>query len=317
MRGGTGQQAWRGRLHVPLVAAGLAVLALTAACGTVAAPGDLRAQLADHHGGPPWTDRAGALVAARNALAQVVLPAGSRQLPQRPLPTGLRRPASSMAATEYLDRYRVYRLGLPIGAAVRFLRTHLPAGMTLQSTGNSGIRGRITERDQSFGPRREPFGIDTLSLVETLVAGPHGHALMRADAEVIWFPRRPASEHLTAADYRSIRVVAEIYGTKPRTIARTYTSPGAIGRIIRLLNSLPAAPGEAFSCPAELVTVRVAFTPTAGHPAAVTSSSGCGGDGLVLGGKRQPTLNDFGSLVTLVERLLHLHKNDLLPTAHH
>ncbi len=295
--------------------AGLMAAALTAACGTVTAPGGPRTRLTDHRGGPPWTDRAGALVVARTVLSHLVLPSGARALAQRPLPPGLHQPGSSMSGTYYLDRYRLYRMPMTMDAAAAFLRAHPPAGLTLQATGTSSDRSGITERQLMFGPKHGPSGIATLSLVETIVPGPRGHALMRADAEVAWFPRRPAAEHLTGADYRSVRLVAEVYGTRLRTVARTFTSPAVIGRLTRLLNSLPASPGELTHCPMIFVSVRAIFTPAAGHQGAVVGTSGCTADSITVGGRQQPALYDLGRLRALIERLLHVPGHPPAPVA--
>ncbi len=299
------------RMPARLAVAGLAVLALTAACGGVSATssGGSSTHLATaRHSGPPWQTRAGSEQIAARLLAQLRLPAGARRLPHRPLPPHLRLPGSAMAAKDYVDSYQVYRLPMSMTAALRYLRAHAPSGMTMQGPGSSSNGSGVIERDLTFVPRKTPWGIASLDLTDTVVRGPGGHALLRSDAEVIWYPARSAAEHLTAAQFRSVRITAFVAGAATRTVARTFASAAVIARLVALLNSEPASPGEVVFCPLITVTYRLAFRPVPGHPAVVVSRYGCTGDSITVGGVAQPALQDLGKLPALVDKLLHVHQ---------
>ena len=251
--------------------------------------------------GPPSQTRAAATRIAGRVLAHLVLPAHATRLPQRPVPPGLRRPADHSPAVDSVDRYRLYHLPLSVPAAVGFLAAHPPPGMTADGTG-SGTDGR----DVTFAPRHTPAGIEGIELDYSVVPGPRSGALLRADAEVIWYPARSAAEHLDPADYRTVRITATVYGTSVRTVARTFTSAAAIGRLIRALDALPASPGILYHGPAMLVTYRLAFGPAKGPPAAVVDADNCPPDTITVAGQPQPALQDFGTVAALAGRLMHL-----------
>ena len=298
------------RMPVRLAVAGLVVLAFTAACGTVPASGTgshpTGVTTTSHHG-PPWQTRAGSEQIATRLLAKLRLPAGALRLPQRPLPSQLRRPGSAMAAKDYVDRYQLNRLPMSVTAALRYLRAHAPSGMTLQGAGRSSSGG-VIEHDLTFVPRKTPWGIESLNLTDTVVRGPGGHALLRSDAQVIWYPARSAAEHLIAADFSSVRITAFVAGVATHTVVRTFASAAVIARLVALLNSQPASPRQVVFCPLITVTYRLAFRPVAGHPAVVVSRYGCTGDSITVGGVAQPVLADLGKLPALVDRLLHLRQ---------
>jgi hypothetical protein len=262
---------------------------------------------AAHPGTPPASTRAQALRLARKLLAELAVPADSAPLPQRPLPRGLRRPFSSESATSYLDIYRLLRLPVPMRKAEYFLTTHTPPGLKQFGTGTTSGPGLVTTESVTLAARRLPAGISSLEVVEAIVPGPGGTALLRADAQVIWYPQRSAAEYLTAASFRAVRVQApKAYGRGPGAVTRTFAARAVIRRLVRLIDSLPASPGGVFNCPLITGIYVVTFQPRAGHALAVVSVPGCASDDVTVGGVPQPELADFGRLTSAVRALLHL-----------
>jgi hypothetical protein len=274
--------------------------------GSAAVPATSTADAA-HPGTPPAGSRAQALRMARKLLTELVLPTGSAPLPQRPLPEGLGRPFSSESATSYLDIYRLLRLPIPMRKAEHFLATHTPAGLKQFGTGTASGLGRVTTESVTLAARRLPADISSLEVVEAIVPGPGGRAPLRADAQVIWYPRRSAAEYLTAASFRAVRVQApKAFGRRPGTVTRTFTARAVIRRLVRLVDSLPASPGGVFNCPLITGIYEVTFLPRAGHALAVVSDPGCAADDVTVGGVPQPALADFGRLTSAARALLHL-----------
>jgi len=294
-----------------LAITGLAALALAAGCGAAPSPraeGHPSVRLdAARAGGPPAGSRAQARRLARRLLGRVVLPRGSRPRPRHPLPPGLRRPADGGLAVDAVDIYRVVELPMPMRAAERFLAAHTPPGMTLSATGSEGDRHGTTERNVADMLRKPPRGIASAQVVDGIVRGPDGRSLVRVDAQVSWYPARSAAEYLDPGQYQAAEVTATIYGQRHvRKVGRTFTSAAIIDRMARLLDSLPASPGGATTCPNITVTYRLRFTPVGSAPPYVVQRDGCTSDGVTVGGQAQPALADYGKLGALLGRLLHV-----------
>jgi len=261
---------------------------------------------AAHHARPHAGTRAESLRLAIRLLRRMVLPPGTRRLPARPLPHGLRQPGSIMSATTTIDRYRLFELAISMTRAKDFLAAHPPAGMTVTATGWTGDHNRVTERMVSDTLAKLLPGISAADLTASIVPGSHGRSLLRADVQVIWFPRRSAAERLQAASFRAVRITAWLSGRKVREVKRTFTAKAEIRRLVRLLDGLPASPGGAMHCPAILASYRLTFVPVAARPGAVVSTVGCASDAVTVGGKPQPALADPGQLAGLAGRLLQV-----------
>ena len=165
--------------------------------------------------------------------------------------------------------------------------------MRLRIKGQGSGPGGVPEQTVGYAPRSLPAGIYQAQLVTVAVAGPGGATLLRADAEVTWFPGRSTAEHLEAASFGQVTVSAAVPNSRPHTGTRVLTSPAVISRLVSLLNRLPAAPEVSFGCPAGAVTFRLAFAVKAGRAAEVTVTSyGCLTDQITVSGKAQPALWD-------------------------
>ncbi len=295
--------------------AAVTIVACLAGCGSVAAQttaasGPSRGRPARSHdaksSGAPAVPAAGTMAEAgaeaRHLLAELVLPAGARRLPQRPVPGALSAPGQNLGTG--FDRYQLFSLPVSMEAAQQFVQAHLPGDLTSGGTGSASDGGG-PEYDvvtADVAPRAVPAGIYTAQLVYTIAPDADGGSLLRADAQIIIFPARSAAEYLNPADIRSVTASH----TAPDPVSRTITSRPEIARLARLVDGEHAFPlGLVFSCPAEFPpSYQLTFTPvSASRPAVVIDPGNCMGDGVFADGVRQPALLDSG-LLSATERLL-------------
>jgi hypothetical protein len=302
------------RRRVIRAVAAVAVMACLAGCGSVAyraAAGgpDARrpasthdARAASARGVPVAGTAAEADAEARHLLAGLVLPAGARRLPERPVPSAVSQAGQNLGTG--LDLYQIFGLPMSMDAAQQFARAHLPAELASSGTG-WGSDGSTPESDVlavDVAPRAVPPGIYTAQLVFTIAPVADGSSLLRADAQVIIFPARSAAEYLDPGNLRSVTVST----TGPDPVSRTITSRPEIARLARVLDGEQAFPaGLVYSCPAEPASgYQLTFTPvSAGRPTLVVDPGNCMGDDVFADGVSQPLLVDAG-LFSITQRLL-------------
>ena len=288
--------------------------AVAAACGTAGPvqPGARpRTAVTAGPAVPPGGSPAEARAVGRRMLASLILPPGSRRIGPRSQP-----PRSGLVGgPDVIDVSRFYWLPLPEEAAASFLQHHVPVGTGVSGTGSGEAFVAV-----QYSLTAPPAGLDKYGsmLLATLAVGPKGGTLLRADAELTWYPPRSAAEYLPPSGYRSVTMTATVTSplgqAKPRTITRVVTSRAVIARLARLLDSLHATAPWAGGCPALLPQFRIVFAPnrngtsTAG-PVSVTPS-GCRGELLTAEGMVQPALEDIGSmrLLAVIGPLLDMHR---------
>jgi hypothetical protein len=263
-------------------------------------------------GVPRAGSRAEAAAVAARTFGVLVLSRGAVRLPQRPLPRSLSEPGQRLLAFKYLDEYRLYRLPMTMTKAFAFLRTHVPAGTVLQSTGRDFDRHGTTMEIVAFVPRKLWAGIYAVELVESLVPGGSGTALLRADAQVIWFPARSAAEYVTPSKIGSVRITSD-----PAGGTVTVTSPRFIRAVADVLNGLNAAPSMPPTCPLRTVAYQVTLVgKSSGQPALVVATEGCRVDVVTLGALSQPSLWDPGNeLYALAGAQMHKARPKAQPPA--
>jgi hypothetical protein len=222
-----------------------------------------------------------------------------------------------VGADDLVDLTKFYWLPLQPFVASRFLQAHAPAGTTTTGTGSGSGPGPGSYLMVSYSLKSPPAGIDQgTMLLATLAAGPRGGTIMRADAEVVWYPPRTAAEYVNPEAYRAVTISVTLVprSGKPRVITRTFAKRAVMASLARVLDRLRTlAPPGPLSCPAMRVgaTFSVRFVPAAGRAASLTVSPwGCIGDLITVSGKAQPVLLDFQSrkLLVVVDRLLGVHR---------
>ncbi len=282
------------------------VLAVTlAGCGTGAS------QLAAQTTGTaaaraPAGSRAAALTLARQLLARLVVPAGSRTVQPSPVPGPLSTSSAGDVSPYTVELHRFVLVGEPAGDVHSFLLGHVPAGMGWFGDGLApGTTNTVTVLWVAYHPRSVAAGLTGAELGTAAMPSADGATLIRADASVSWFPPRSAAEQLNAASFRSVTVTAAGVIPRPRTVTRMFTSPAVIARLAALVNSLPATPYPdvaAMKCLAPATVYRLAFT-----PGVVVYPGGCGDSvAITVNGKEQPRLWDQGALIAMTRQLLHL-----------
>jgi hypothetical protein len=229
----------------------------------------------------------------------------------------VREPLLDQGGYGELDLHRLFELPEPMAGMAATLAASRPVGMKLWSSGGpGGPPGGVTDfMDVSFADRSPPAGIYMAQLVLTVAPAGSGGSLLRADAQVIWFPRRSAAESIDPARYHALTITLEVGLHKMRKVV---TSPAAISRLAEVLNRSPAQPVRVFSCPVIFALYRLAFSssPRAKPVVVVAATEApCEGAGVTVCGRLQPPLQDEGAVVAMADRMLGVTAWDLYQLA--
>jgi hypothetical protein len=292
----------------------LAIAVALAACGSVVAPmasGPQThpggTQLASARRGPPAGSRAEAATLARLMLSRLRLPAGARRLPPVPVPRSVSGPGLWAGAFAALDLHQLFELRQPMDAVAAVLTAYVPAGMSQASTGEAAGPGGVTMREVGYTARSVPAGVYAAQLVLTVAPARSGGSLVRADAQVIWFPPRTAAEYIDPARYHVLTITVTIANPRQHTIRKVMTSRAVITRLAEALNRSRAEPVTIANCASIFAAYRLAFAVSRqSRPVVVVSAtrSPCGGIQIRVGGRMQPPLQDAGTVAATADRLL-------------
>jgi hypothetical protein len=297
----------------------LAVAGIIAGCGTATRPiGAPRVVLAAHQKVPGGGSPAEARVVGRRMITSLILPPDARHIgPQRRPQRG-----EVVGSNDLVDLSRFYWLPLSLNAASSYLQAHVPVGdsVAVTGSGNNGGGSAGYFLMVSYALKRLPVGIDQgTNLLATLATGPHGGTIMRADAEVVWYPPRSAAEYINRSAYRSVSMTVTLVNQRGRgrtvTVTRTFGKP-VIARLAKALNGLRTlSPPGPISCPmmtGSTFTARlIPVSPSS--PTVVIGRWGCIGDLIKVGGRSQPVLLDFESsnVIRVIRPLFGLHRTYL------
>lgn len=251
--------------------------------------------------GVPTGSRAEAAELAGRMLSRLRLPAGARRVPSAPVRPGL----LWAGAVKTLDLHEFFEMPQPVTTVADLLASHVPTGMSLSSTSELSDPAGVEDQYVSYTPQRTPTGIYMAQLALS-VAPASGRSIVRADAQVIWYPPRSAAEYIDPARYHALTITVTAYGTRPRTRSMIVTSRAAIADIAAALNRSPVVPVQEANCPALVADYRLAFAVTQqGRPAVVVYATRqpCVGVRIVVGGRVQPPLQDGGKVVGIADRL--------------
>ena len=248
--------------------------------------------------------RSGAKAYARHLLARLRLPAGSRRMHIKHI-AGL-SPSLAAILTDVVDRRALYRVHEAMTGLSRYLQAHAPAGMTVSSWGWIGYRGKITARTVTFSPRHLPAGIYSAMLVTTFKPAKGGASLLRADAQVAWFPPRGGAVRIHAADYKSVTVTRYRSGGRDRR-RRTVSGARQVRKLVAMYNRLHGAPDVVTGCPVidpSTTEYRLTFHPAHGARTVVLSPTNCLFVGVTIGGQPEPDLYPAGAVIAAASRVL-------------
>ncbi len=159
----------------------------------------------------------------------------------------LSQPASVPGA-QHVQRTRFWTAAGTVAATIAYLQQHPPAGMTQSGSGSAGGPG--VPRNASLDFQADAFR----SLNYNVIAYQHGVAV-RADAQVLWAPRRDPADtvpsSITAVDVLVVRTNPQMHQGAP-TVHRTLTGSAAHA-LVAFVNRLPrAVPTFYTGCPADL-----------------------------------------------------------------
>ncbi|HKD88498.1 MAG TPA: hypothetical protein VKB62_08220 [Streptosporangiaceae bacterium] len=204
---------------------------------------------------PAAGNRAEGDALARQLLSRLTLPPGARRLAAAPASMSPGGSADSWAT----DLHREFLLPVPEAAAISFQRAHLPAGLQPDGTGGVTSYGPPEVHEYDWSQRTLPRGIASIELTEEL-APDRGSTLVRFDAEVTWYPARPAADFANQATVSSVTVLAtEFTGNQARSLVRKISSRPEIGMLVRLFNSLPGAARPLFCVPGSSYQLHIAM----------------------------------------------------------
>lgn len=282
---------------------------VAAACGAIPGPGPERPT-----GRVPVTtgklssqssdSRAGAQAYGRRLLASLRLPPGARVVPWPAKPPAGLSPNTPAILTDTIDLRVLYRLGAPTGAVNDFLLAHRPGGLTLDANGSDSHFATVTSEFVSFAPRALPAGIYSAELDATLKPAPGGGTLLRADAQVAWFPPRRGAVRIHAADYKSVTVTRSRADGRDKR-SRTVSGPRQVGKLVALYNRLHGAPDVITSCPASgtsTIEYQLTFHPADAAPSVVLSPTNCFGVGVTIDGHSEPDLYPATAVIAAASR---------------
>jgi len=238
-------------------------------------------------------------------LSRLRLPSGARRLPPTAVPPSVQ--PSLWAGAAALDVHEVFELPEPMTGTAAFLSVHVPIGMSLGVTGQgSGPRG-LTSADVAYSAASVPAGINAAQLVLTIAPDASGGSLLRADAQVIWYPPRSAAEYIDPARYHVLSIAVTIFNPTVHTVSKVVTSRAEIAQLVDALDRSEVEPNRISMCPMIFATYRIGFAVTrqSGFVVVVTASRWpCLGAGVIVNGRKQPPLQDAAAVVAIADRLL-------------
>ncbi len=307
------------RIKAGLAVAAGAVLAGAglAACATAAAPSGGQRPVHRHHAklvtvgpAPRPGSRAEATTLARSMFSRMDLPAGARRLPPAPVPVALRQPSLLGTTGPSIDPREIFQLPQPMSTAVSFFTAHAPAGMSRFSTGSLGGPAGVQFEEVSFTVRSVPSGVYQAQLTLSVAPEASGGSVLRADAQVFWYPPRSAAEYIEPLLYHVLTITVTAPFKKEPIARRAVTSPPAIARLADILDQSRVLPSLTVSCAGQGgANYELAFAAAEHQPPAIVvyaSNPPCEGVRVLVRGRAQPSLQDATaiSLADAVDRLL-------------
>ena len=298
-----------------LLAVGCAVIVL-AGCGTQhvgpAGPHATTSATASATAGSP-RQRAGA--DAARIIASFPQPPGAVRTG---LIASLTAPGEGPAATpDIATSTRWWRAPGRPQAVLAWIRAHIPSGFTLGGEGSGSYEpGPTAAPIQSWTDEFElpPVpGVLTQRWLVVLVVADGNQTAIRADAQVVWLPARPAAERIPA-DARVV-TITPAFGLQPvKRLERldpavTVTDPAKVAAIAAVIDELPLFPPGAFSCPADFgAAMELTFRTSRDGPVVARLTAAYGGCGTVsvsIDGRSMPALSDYtGTGQQLQQRVL-------------
>ncbi len=241
-------------------------------------------------------NRAAAGALARSLLERAVLPPGSVTV-SAALAATLRQPPERPGTPDLATATRFATTGDSMASVDAFFRAHPPVGnqSSGSSSGSAGRYGVTTEEYVGYAIGHLPSGAASAQLLLAVAPLRGGGSGIRVDAQVTWYPAKPAAarvprgdgvavvslvETLPAADWQGEHLPA------PRRVV--VTDPATVEELRDAADGLQATTPGVRSCPVDLGTrYVVAFGPAAGAAPNRTYTAGSCGEVAVAGASGQ------------------------------
>jgi hypothetical protein len=304
---------------LPYVLITTAVMAIAVAAGAsiATAPSPTLARQWHDPYLPPSTAAAdpneAAAIAEARRLSGLVDPAPGWAPTAAPPAPSLAAPATFEATPNIVDLYRLWRTSTTPEVVEAWVAAHRPTGSNPAGSGSSNRYGRLLETDRTYAYPPIARRFQSRQLLVSVAPLPRGGTGIRVDAQVVWFPSRPAAEEVPPGATRATATVYvhdHLSGSAETVLgSATFVDPSVVRLLVHLVDSLPLAVPGARSCPSDNGTapqLDVVFSGR-GIPEVVVhdDTNGCGGVSFRIGGTSEAPLTDNG-LFHRVDGLLGL-----------
>ena len=282
----------RGPLRLPrLMSAAACAAIVLAGCGTQHAGLQPRSAVT-RDAGPAASPRQRAVADAARIIASFPRPPGAVRA--GPI-ASLAQPGERQATPDLAAVTQWWRVPGRPPSVLAWIRAHLPSGFTLDGTGTGG--GQWIDM---FALPAVPDMLTQRELV-VLAVRDGDQTAIRADAQVVWLPARPAAERIPPS--ARVVTVTPVFGLYPEPRyerldrAFTVTDLAKVARIAAIIDGLARFPAGAFSCPADFGgQMRLTFFARPGGPALARVAAqygGCGSVSVRIGGRDMPALTVY------------------------
>ena len=248
------------------------------------------------------SNRAQAENLVERLLAEVRLPSVAHRRSSAPV-RELRSPGQTTASPNLVDRRAWWTLPGSVSHALTSVKRHGVPGCRFDLSGTSSGSDERTVREIGCDLEPTAFAGEPKVLIEAVSTG-HRTAV-RADAQAIWIPARPAYSRIVAPS--SAHVVVDRDHEEP-TVRRTLGHSGA-GRLAVVLNRLPVSTPGTYSCPMAFAGYEddLTFRTSTGRVLVTADLSGCRSVRISVPGHQDVDL--VGSIDGTARRLLHLPRS--------
>jgi hypothetical protein len=272
----------------------LLLLLCAAACAAVVLSGCGTRSFAPHRGSAPAASSPGQRAAADAARIIASFPRPPGAVRTGPI-ASLTQPGERPATPDLATVTQWWRVPGRPPSVLAWIRAHLPSGFTPDVTGTGN--GQWTD---VFALPAVPDVLTQRELV-VLAVPDGGQTAIRADAQVVWLPARPAAERIPS-DARVV-TVTPVFGFYPDPRyerldrAFTVTDPAKVARIAAVIDGLARFPAGTFSCPADFGgLMRLTFFARPGGPVLARVAAqygGCGSVSVRIGSRDMPALSAY------------------------
>jgi hypothetical protein len=226
----------------------------------------------------------------------------------------LATPAAVPGTADLVDQYQLWTAPGTVAAVQAWVSAHPPTGSSPMGSGSSSQNGVLDETNVTYGYPATADEFQSRQVLVAIAPLPRERVGIRVDAQVVWYPSRPALESIPSG---ITRVTATVYtrgyltgSTETVLGSATFTTPAIVSMLARVVDSSPLAVPGSRSCPADTGTdpqLDLVFSGRPGVSGVMVhdDTNGCGGISFTIGGSTLAPLTDNG-LFHRVDELIGL-----------